>query len=64
MTSSFFRNLIIVRCATLLATACTAILIAPDGWGGEGPISVDWKFKHVITCQRKHIHTSWFVLKR
>jgi hypothetical protein len=37
MTPSFVRNLIIIRCATLLGTSCTAILIAPDGWGGEGP---------------------------
>jgi hypothetical protein len=31
MTPFFVRNLIIIRCATLLGTACTAILIAPDG---------------------------------
>jgi hypothetical protein len=37
MTPSFMRNLIIICWATLLGTACTAILIAPDGWGGEGP---------------------------
>jgi hypothetical protein len=37
MTPSFVRNFIIICCTTLLGTACTAILIPPDGWGGEGP---------------------------
>jgi hypothetical protein len=37
MAPSFVRNLITIRCATLLDTVWTAILIAPDGWGGEGP---------------------------
>jgi hypothetical protein len=28
------------------------------------PTSVGCKFKHVITCQCKHVHTSSFVLER
>jgi hypothetical protein len=28
------------------------------------PTSMGCKFKHVITCQRKHVHTSSYVLER
>jgi hypothetical protein len=44
-TPSFVRNVIIIRCATLLGASCSAILMASDGWGGQGPNQRRWQLQ-------------------
>jgi hypothetical protein len=63
MTPSFVGNLIYAaqHCWVLLALPSWLHLMVE---AERDPTSVGCKFKHVITCQRKHVHTSWFVLER